>query len=115
MDFAKFNKERLFDVNTEGFEFCKLATLYTANHNEIYPLDGFFISQSQLGEHPVAIDAAGKRLIDLPSHLCDVFHQISNDVEAVEAIKNGTAGFMIYQYAPKNFNRVCYSIKFVNR
>lgn len=115
MDFSKYNKERLFDVNTDGFEFCKLSTLYAANPNEIYPLDGFFVSSSQLGEHPVAIDAAGKRLIDLPSHLTEVFTQISNDVEAVEAIKNGTAGFMIYQYQAKNFNRVCHSIKFVNR
>ena len=115
MDFSKFNKERLFDVNTDGFEFCKLATLYAANPNATYPLDGFFMSSSQLGTHPVAIDAAGKRLIDLPAHLCDVFDAISSDVEAVAAIKNGTAGFMIYQYSAKNFNRVCHSIKFVNR
>lgn len=115
MDFSKYNKERLFDVNTDGFEFCKLSTLFTANPNEIYPLDGFFISQSQLGAHPVAIDTAGKRLIDIPAHLLDAFRQISEDVEAVEAIKNGTAGFMIYQYTPKNFTKACYSIKFVNR
>lgn len=113
MSFAsKFNKSVNFDIDTNGFTYGKLADLYNPNEKAVYKIDGCYIQKGNLDVAPVFIVADKKMLVNIPSHLTETVREILNDEEAVDDIRNGKAGFTIYEY--ESHGKKCYSIRFVD-
>lgn len=111
---SKFNKHRLFEVNTEGFEYQSLADLYNANGKEaIYPLKAIYINtKGKFGDAPVF--ATDWCFVNAPSHMLETANAILRDEGAVKAINNGEVGFVIYAYVARDFQKECFGINFVD-
>ena len=110
----KYNKGGVkFDVDITGFSFVTLESLYARDNGmTIFGIDGLYINKkSAFGDHPVAIVASERFLVDLPSFMTEDVKEILKDSEVVEAIRAGKVGFSVQQYEPKNFKKTCYGIK----
>lgn len=109
---AQFNKV-VFSVDTKGYEYAKLSTLYDKKHaDKVYTLNGLWVSKSPLGESPVFIVSDLKKLVNMPQHLTETARQILSNEEAVKAIEQGKVGFTVYEYEARK--KTCYGIKFVD-
>jgi len=108
----KYNVEKIFDIDTEGFEYKSLEELYI-DEETVYPVRGIYINtKGNFGKEPVL--ATTEDYVNLPQHLVDSCEAMIHDDEAVEAINSGEVGFTIYKYYQKKFNKDCYSIKWVD-
>ncbi len=108
----KFNKTS-FGIDTKDFQYIKLAEIAAnSSADEIHHIDGLYVHGSALGDSPVVIDVANKKLVNMPKHLGETFREILADGEAVQAIKDGKVGYTIYDY--ESHGKKCYGIKFVD-
>lgn len=111
----KYNKTS-FGIDTTGFTYCKLSDLYNDKQNGgadvIRRLNGCWVTKSALGFSPVLIVAAEKKLVNLPQHKTEIINSILADMDAVNDIKEGKVGFVIYEYF--SHGKKCYSINFVD-
>lgn len=113
MSFAsKRNKNVRFDVDTNGFEFKKLADLFTKyGKDKQYGVKGLFINtKGKYGSNPVAI--LENCFASLPSYMVSDVKSILSDSEDVTSIKEGKVGFTIYTY--ESHGKTCYSINWVD-
>lgn len=112
---SKYNKTK-FEINTTGFKYVKLGDIFNSKEeggkDVVHNINGFYIHASQLGDSPVIIDVANKRLVNLPSHTANTVRAILAEDEAVELIKAGKVGYTIYEY--ESHSKKCYSISFVD-
>ena len=110
----RHNKQRVFDIDTTGFEYFKLSDLYKQNGAGFqYPIKGFYINtMSKFGDAPVI--ATDKFFVNLPANMLDEIQNILSDDSDIETIRAGKVGFIIREYTNKKYNRVCYSIKFID-
>lgn len=109
----KYNKGGVkFDVDITDFTFTDLKTLKEKSADgEIFAIDGLYINtKSSFGDHPVAILAKEKLLVDLPAHLVEDVKDILHTPEVVEAIKAGHVGFTIRGYYQERFKKDCFGI-----
>ena len=110
----KYNVERLFDIDTTGFEYRSLRELFNDNGPEkVYPVNAIYINLK--GIEPAPVVACDDYFVNFPSHLVEIAREILKDDEAIEAIKENRVGFTIYQYHTKKYNRDCYSIRWVDK
>lgn len=121
---TKYNTERLFDVDTSGFEYVSLEFLYkeslnahegeiAAAENEVYPVLGLYINtKGNFDDAPVV--ATDDCYVNLPAHLCETVREILRDPRAIKAINDGKVGFAIYSYTQRRFNKECFSIRWVD-
>lgn len=111
----KFNKVT-FNIDTTDYVYTKLGDIYNSKDNGgadvMHRIDGVFVNNSQFGDSPVIINNEYKQLINLPKHMGGTIREILKDAEAVEFIKSGKAGFMIYEY--ETHGKKCYSINFID-
>lgn len=99
MSFAsKYNKRKLFNVDTTDFEYINTADLVKKDGiGKKYPLTAIYInSKSKYGESPVF--ATDKCLVNIPSHMTETAKQILEDDEAIQQINDGQVGFKLYEY-----------------
>lgn len=112
---SKFNKTT-FGIDTTDFQYTKLADIFNSENeggkDVIHEINGLYVHKSQLGDSPVIIDEANKRLVNLPSHIAETVREILADDEAVQTIKDGKVGYTIYEY--ESHGKMCYSISFVD-
>lgn len=117
----KFNKERLFPVDTSEFEYYSLEDLYKesleeaggdieeANEKE-YTIYGVYINtKGNYGPAPVL--AIEDRYVNLPAHMTETCEAMLKDPQCIKAINEGRCGFTIYQYTQKRYSNVCYSVR----
>lgn len=99
MSFAnRYNKGSKFDVNTQGFNYKKLADL---EEGEIFVLKGLYINyKGTFGPSPVAILA--DCFVNLPMYTLSTVADMIADEMTVETIKEGHAGFSVEHYTDKN-------------
>ena len=113
---SKFNKTS-FGIDTTDFKYTKLADLFNSPENGggdvVHDINGLFVHKSQLGDAPVVIDAANHLLVNLPSHTTETCREILADSDAVQAIKDGKVGYVIYEY--DSHGKKCYGINFVDK
>lgn len=108
----KFNKVA-FDVDTTDFEYAKLNDLYKENGKDVITkVAGMFIHKGKLGEQPVFIAPEIKKLVNIPSFMCDTVREILADADAVKDIRDGKVGFTLYEY--ESHNKKCYGVRFVD-
>lgn len=111
----RFNKVT-FNIDTTDYVYTKLGDIYNSKNNGgadvMHRIDGVFINNSQFGDSPVIINNEHKLLVNLPKHMGDTIRGILADSEAVDLIKSGKAGFVIYEY--ESYGKKCYSINFID-
>ena len=107
-------KSVTWKVSTAGRKYFKLEDLAAQYApDKRYIIDCMFINtKSQYGDAPVVGVAEVKEpyMVNLPKHLLNEVRDMISDVEAIEAIQLGRAGFTIRIYNPKGSNRNCYTV-----
>lgn len=117
----RFNKERLFNIDTSNFDYYSLEELYnesleeaagdieTANQYE-YTICGVYINTKGNFE-PAPVIALDDRYVNLPAHLTKACEDMLRDPQCIRAINEGRCGFSIYKYTQKRYNKECYSVR----
>ena len=119
MSFAKkHNKERLFEVETEGLPYLKLEEVYGQyGKNAVYRVDALYINRGgKYDDAPVAVVQCGKDrfMLNMPSHMTATVEDILSDTDDIADIKSGKVGIKIYPYHSKTYNKDCYGITWVD-
>ena len=112
MGIAKFNRNRsvTWDIDTEGFEYCKLSAL---KPDVVYPLYGMFISKDNgYGEGAVLISKSF--FVNIPERYVDDIRAIMADSETVADINAGKCGFKYSEFTSKKHHRTGYAVEFVD-
>lgn len=113
MSITNFNKSTFIFQAGEDFEYRKLEELFNENGKDRkYRVRGLYINtKSQFGDSPVAI--TDNEYVNLPKHLLNSVKEIIERDDLVDDINNLKVGFEIYQYMQPKYNRICYSIRWV--
>ena len=113
----KFNTEKLFNIETEDFEYMSLEDLAkaTASSEEpvVFIIRGVYINRKSLYD-PSPVVALDDCYVNLPSHLLPACEEMLHDRLAVDAINQGRCGFRIEKYFQKRYQRECYSVEWVD-
>ena len=113
----KFNTEKLFNVDTETFDYMSLEDLAkaTASAEEapVFIVRGVYLNRKSLYD-PAPVVALDDTYVNLPSHLLPACEAMIHDRLAVDAINEGRCGFRIEQYTQKRYNKLCYSVEWVD-
>ena len=115
----KFNTAKIFNIETEGFDYLSLEDLAAAipadaDPNEvIFIVRGIYLNKKGLYE-PAPVVALDDCYVNLPSHLYDTCADIISDNLAVAAINDGKVGFRIEKYFQKKYQKDCYSVEWVD-
>lgn len=131
----KFNKEKLFKINTDGFDYVSLEDLYKETkemvlgedeylmsdpddmkeriESTVFQVRGIYINTKGLYDDApvVALDSA---YVNLPAHMTQICQEILRDPQAIAAINAGRVGFTIYTYEKSQYHKTCYSVKWVD-
>lgn len=114
-NFSKFNKERLFDVDTSDFEYTNLEDLYEKNGaNATYKVCGLYIGTKSMFDDETPLVATDTCYVNLPQHQLEEVKAMLASKDAVKAINNGECGFAIDSYFQKRFNKTCYAARWGN-
>lgn len=95
----RYNKGGRFNFEIpEEFEFVSLEDLYKKNgEKEAYFIMAYFFhNKGKFGKQTVI--ATTNELVNAPSHLTEMFEEMRNDSEVVDAVNNAKLGFTIYEY-----------------
>lgn len=120
----KFNKSRLFNVDTSNFQYCNLEDLFmdslglcdgdeSAASKSIYTIRGVYINTKSMYD-PAPVIATDDCYVNLPSHMTETCMAMLADPACVKAINDGKCGFTIYRYVQRRFNKTCYSVEWVD-
>ena len=115
MNFTKFNKERLFEVNTAGFDYVSLEDLYNkypADHQ--YQVKGLYIGTKSQFDPEVPILALEDTYVNLPVHQLAEVQAMLSSPQAIQGIRNGECGFTIQHYYQQRFKKDCYKAVWCN-
>lgn len=108
--FAKFNKERLFDIDTTEFDYVDLEDLYNKNgEGAVYQVRGLYIGTKSNYDPETPILATNEEYVNLPVHQLAEVKAMIADKHAVEGINSGACGFKIEKYYQKRFKKDCYA------
>lgn len=113
--FAKqFNKERLFPIETTGFEYISLAELYAKHGAEqVYILRAMYRNDMGLFE-PSPTFVIDGYFVNIPSHMMQTYEAVMKSPEAIAAINEEKVGFKIREYMATKYGKLCYSVEFVD-
>lgn len=113
--FAKnFNKERLFPIETAGFEYISLAELYAKHGAEqVYILRAMYRNDMGLFE-PSPTFVIDGYFVNIPSHMMQTYEAVMKSPEAIAAINEEKVGFKIREYTAVKYSKLCYSVEFVD-
>ena len=110
MGFAeKYNMcNTIFDIDIKDFEFMDGYTFIAMFGGNAVKIDGLYINKKgRYNDHPVAIIADKKILLDLPSHMTDTVNEVLKDAESIDLIKKGLVGLKAHEYVDKKYNKQC--------
>ena len=112
--FGKFNNTRKFDIDTTNFSYYSLEDLFESDgEGQEYVIRGLYINTKGLYD-PAPVAALDDKYVNLPAHLITTVEQILDDPRAVQAIKDGHCGFKIRQYEKAKYNKMCYTIDWLD-
>lgn len=126
----RYNREKLFDIDTADFEYFSLEDMYdmaadladevkaTSGQDktpEDIPFTVYGIYINTRGNFdPAPVLALEDRYVNLPAHMTPVCEDMLRDAEAVRAINEGKVGVTIYKYTQRRFNKECYNVRWVD-
>lgn len=94
------------------FEYRTLAELYNTNgEDKVYQVNALYLNDSLYGIQGLVV--TNDEYVNLPSHLNDTVREIRGSDSLVEDINNGLVGFKIYEYKNKKYNKLAYSVEWV--
>ena len=109
----RYNREKLFNIDTADFEYYSLEDLYDMATDaadeakattgkdldvEDIPFTVYGIYINTRGNFdPAPVLALEDRYVNLPAHMTPVCEDMLRDAEAVKAINEGHVGFTVYQ------------------
>lgn len=95
---ARYNKVNRWNVNTDGFEYRKIAEVVAADgEGVVYTVRGVRISRGgKYGDSAVVI--LDSCFVNLPKHMVEDVDHILSSGEDVEDIKAGKVGIEFYSY-----------------
>lgn len=112
----RYNTEKLFDVETSGFDYFTLEDLwdkYGDDENTIYVIRGVYINTRSMFE-PQPVIALEDCYVNLPSHLTNLCREMLSDRLFINAVNKGQCGFTIYKYLQKRFNEEYFGVRWVD-
>lgn len=126
----RYNREKLFTIDTADFEYYSLEDLYdmateaaddakatTGKDLDVedipFTVYGIYIN-TKGNFDPAPVLALEDRYVNLPAHMTPVCEDMLRDAEAVKAINEGHVGITVYQYQQKRFNKTCYNVRWVD-
>lgn len=127
----RYNREKLFSIDTSDFEYFNLEDLYdmaadlaedsnksgeteSLSPEEIpFTVYGVYIN-TKGNFDPAPVLALEDRYVNLPSHMTQICEDMLRDAEAIKAINEGRVAITVYKYTQKRYNRKCYSIRWVD-
>ena len=113
----QFNKEKIFNIETEEFEYMSLEDLANAAASEeeppVFVIRGIYINRKSLYD-PAPVVALDDCYVNFPSHLLPACEEMLHNRLAIDAINDGRCGFRIEKYVQKRFQRECYSVEWVD-
>lgn len=126
----RYNREKLFSVDTTNFEYYSLEDLYemaTEAADEAKSASGRDLSAEDIpftvygiyintrgNFDPAPVLALEDRYVNLPAHMTPVCEDMLRDADAVRAINEGHVAITVYQYFQKRFNKTCYNVRWVD-
>ena len=119
MSFAKkHNKERLFEVETDGLPYLKPEEVYGQyGKNAVYRVDALYINRGgKYDDAPVSVVQCGRDrfMLNMPSHMTSTVEEILSDSDDISDIKSGKVGVKIYPYYSKTYDKDCYGFTWVD-
>lgn len=99
--FERFNKERLFDFDTQAIsgEYTNLEGLYKRDgEGAVYQVKGVYISTKSEFADESPIVALADTYVNFPQHQLKDIKDMLDDSNAIKAINDGYAGFVIRKY-----------------
>ena len=115
MNFSKFNKERLFNINTTGFDYINLEDLYRKNkEGKQYKVYGLYIGTKSEFAPETPIVALENCYVNLPVHQLAEVQAMLSDRSAIQGIRNGECGFTIQRYYQQKYKKDCYKAVWCN-
>lgn len=99
--FNRFNKERVFDFDTQAIsgEYTNLENLFKRDGEGIvYQVKGVYVSTKSEFADESPIVALGDTYVNFPQHQLKDIKDMLEDKNAIKAINDGYAGFTIRQY-----------------
>lgn len=108
--FSKFNKEKIFDVDTSDFDYTSLEELFNRDgEGMVYKVRGLYIGTKSNYDPETPILATDSEYVNLPVHHLDEVKAMLKDATAIKAINDGECGFTIEKYYQKRFKKDCYA------
>lgn len=115
MNFSKFNKERLFEINTAGFDYVSLEDLYNSNPaDKQYKVCGLYIGTKSQFDPEVPIVALDNTYVNLPVHQLAEVQSMLASPQAIQGIRNGECAFTIQHYYQQRYKKDCYKAVWCN-
>lgn len=116
----KFNTGKLFNIVTDNFEYLSLEDLKDLESMRDpeekdlpHVVKGIYINTKGLYETQPVLALDGT-YVNLPSHLTSVCKEMIADPIAVKAINEGHLGFRIESYYKEKYEKMCYSVEWVD-
>lgn len=114
-NFTKFNKERLFTIDTTSFDYTNLEQLYNENGSDaIYKVRGLYIGTKSIYDEEAPVIATESEYVNLPVHQLGEIKAMLADKRAIKAINDGECGFIIEEYYQARFKKNCYVARWCN-
>lgn len=114
-NFARFNKERLFNIDTTSFEYTNLEQLYNeAGPDAIHKVTALYIGTKSIYDEEAPVLATDSEYVNLPVHQLAEVKEMLADRRAIAAINNGECGFKIEEYYQARFKKNCYVARWCN-
>ena len=113
--FGKFNKEKIFDIDTSDFDYVSLEDLYNRDgEGAVYRIRGLYIGTKSNFDPETPILATDNEYVNIPVHQLDEIKAMLADKQTIKAINDGDCAFVIETYHQKRFNKDCYAAKWVD-
>ena len=117
INFSKFNKVRMFDVDTSDFDYKKLVNLYEEfgeDEDHIFPVTAIYISTKSEFDDESPLIATDECYVNLPQFQLDEIKAMLADRSVIAAVNRGELGFTITKYYQKRFHKDCYKAIWCN-
>ena len=109
-DYVKFTHE-----TKDNMEYKTLEMLFNENgsdENKVYTVWGAYINEGKYGKQGLLV--TDDCYVNLPKHLTDDVENIRADENIINQINKGQAGFTIYHYYSRKYNKDCFSLNWVD-
>ena len=115
MSIAKLNNEyvKFTHETPKDLEYKTLEMLFNEHGSEkVHIVWGAYINDGKYGKQGLLV--TDECYVNVPNHLTSDIETIRTDESMVNQINKGQAGFTIYNYFSRKYNKNCFSLNWVD-